>query len=332
RSTGFPGRWNDPQAQFPRPGNPVLRDTTERVVVASKGRFDRALSAKQRYAADLPSVSSLSRDEFMDATLDVWDLPAESAIRVGHPAPFPVSLPERLIHLYTYVGDLVADPFMGSGSTAVAAVRTGRHFVGYDTDAHYIERAVQRIDAEPPARDHAGIVPTVVPVGAADPADDYADPVDRALSEGRAVRDVARVALEAAGFESVHDDVALPGGLDVSFMVTDQLHRNLYVEVCGGFSASRPGLRRVDQLWRALGKAAVLAAVEPSAQLLLLTTDLPLPGTPAAQSLAAVTGRGKGRTVLDVVDLRQPDDRARLAKLATGRRPRVVGTASGDPS
>ena len=97
----------------------------------------------------------------MEATTDVWELPTESARRVGHPAPFPVELPQRLIELYTYPGDLVLDPFMGSGSTAVAAVRTGRHYVGYDTDPEYVEAATARVDAEritldrPPAIDPA---------------------------------------------------------------------------------------------------------------------------------------------------------------------------------
>ena len=91
--------------------------------------------------ASLPSEASIFRDEFMEATTDLWEIPPESASRVDHPAPFPVELPERLIHLYTYRGDLVLDPFMGSGTTAVAAVRTERHYVGYDTDPTYVERA-----------------------------------------------------------------------------------------------------------------------------------------------------------------------------------------------
>ena len=103
---------------FRSAANPVLRDITERVIVASKGRFDRALSAKERESKGLPFESSLSSDEFMAATLDVWDIPPESAKRVHHPAPFPVELPERLIRLYTYAGDLVVDPFMGSGFDA----------------------------------------------------------------------------------------------------------------------------------------------------------------------------------------------------------------------
>jgi len=75
----------------------------------------------------------------------VWKIRPESARRVGHPAPFPVELPKRLIELYTYKGDVVLDPFAGSGSAAVAAVQTGRHYVGYDTDAGYIELAQARV-------------------------------------------------------------------------------------------------------------------------------------------------------------------------------------------
>jgi len=84
----------------------------------------------------------------MEATLDVWTMRPESAKRVNHPAPFPVELPERFIQLYTYKGDVVLDPFMGSGSTAVAAVRSGRHFVGYDTDPEYVDRATTRVKEE----------------------------------------------------------------------------------------------------------------------------------------------------------------------------------------
>ena len=129
---------------FRSPANPVLRDLTERVVVASKGRFDRAIDRSQRAVDDLPHVATPSADEFMEATLDVWELAPESARRVGHPAPFPVELPQRLIELYTWRGDVVLDPFMGVGSAAVAAVRTGRHYLGYDTDEGYVEVARRR--------------------------------------------------------------------------------------------------------------------------------------------------------------------------------------------
>src|SRR5262252_7732619 len=130
---------------FRNAANPVLRDITERVVIASKGRFDRAKARLEREQLGLPSESTIDADEFMAATLDVWDIPPESARRVSHPAPFPVELPERLIRLYTYDGDLVLDPFMGSGSTLVAASRLARRCIGYDLDPTYVDIAKLRV-------------------------------------------------------------------------------------------------------------------------------------------------------------------------------------------
>ena len=89
---------------FRSAANPVLRDVTERVIVASKGRFGRARSPKERRREGLPHESSVGADDFMALTLDVWDIPPESAVRVRHPAPFPVELPQRLMELYTYRG------------------------------------------------------------------------------------------------------------------------------------------------------------------------------------------------------------------------------------
>lgn len=128
------------------PQNPVLRDVTERVVIASKGRFDRAVKRPVRQERGLPHEATIDTDEFLEATLDVWEMPAASATRIGHPAPFPVELPRRLIELYTYRDDLVLDPFIGSGTTAVAAIETGRHYVGFDTEQTYIDLARERIE------------------------------------------------------------------------------------------------------------------------------------------------------------------------------------------
>ncbi len=125
--------------------NPVLRDLTERIVVASKGRFDRALKRATREKRGLPFENSIDPDDFRNWTLDTWKIQPESATRVGHPAPFPVELPRRFIELYTYIGDTVLDPFMGAGQTAIAAVRTGRHFVGTEIDADYVSLAERRI-------------------------------------------------------------------------------------------------------------------------------------------------------------------------------------------
>jgi site-specific DNA-methyltransferase (adenine-specific) len=117
--------------------NPTLRDVHEYVVVACKETFRRV-----RRGAD-----TIAKDDFVSSTLSVWDIRPESAKRVGHPAPFPVELPRRFIELYTFAGDLVLDPFIGAGATAIAAMETGRHFVGYDTDAGYLDLAQSRIAA-----------------------------------------------------------------------------------------------------------------------------------------------------------------------------------------
>jgi modification methylase len=122
--------------------NPTLRDIHEYVVMGSKESFRRLRSG----------ADTISREEFLDATVSVWQIQPESARRVGHPAPFPVALPRRIIELYTFEGDLVLDPFVGSGSTAVAAIEAGRHYVGYDVDEGYLAAATERIAA---ARDAA---------------------------------------------------------------------------------------------------------------------------------------------------------------------------------
>lgn len=131
---------------FRSPANPVLRDLTERVIIASKGRFDRALNRRQRADRNLPHQPTISATDFMESTLDLWDIPAESAIRIGHPAPFPVELPRRLIELYTYQGDLVLDPYIGSGTTAVAAAMSDRHYIGFDTEPEYLVLAQSRLE------------------------------------------------------------------------------------------------------------------------------------------------------------------------------------------
>lgn len=151
---------------FQSAANPVLRDLTERVVLASKGRFDRAVPRAARERRGLPFENTISRQEFMDATLDVWRMAPESAKRIGHPAPYPVDLPGRLIRLYTYRGDVVLDPFMGSGTTAVAAVRNDRHYVGFEMDPAYVELAETRIAAAVAAG------PVDVPAEITEPASD----------------------------------------------------------------------------------------------------------------------------------------------------------------
>jgi site-specific DNA-methyltransferase (adenine-specific) len=117
--------------------NPILRDIHEYILVFSKEAFNRK---------NLPGkVSTLTRDEFLEFTKSVWSFPAESAHKIGHPAPFPIELPYRLIQLYTFRDEVVLDPFCGSGSTCIAAIKAGRHYIGYDTEEEYVELAQRRI-------------------------------------------------------------------------------------------------------------------------------------------------------------------------------------------
>ncbi|MFA4045261.1 MAG: hypothetical protein HZRFUVUK_002071 [Candidatus Fervidibacterota bacterium] len=105
------------------------------------------LFCKQTFSRQNPfkRKPTISRDEFLEFTKSVWRFPAKPATKVGHPAPFPVELPYRLIQLYTFEGEVVLDPFMGSGATAIAALKTGRIFVGYEINPAYVELARRRI-------------------------------------------------------------------------------------------------------------------------------------------------------------------------------------------
>jgi DNA modification methylase len=126
--------------------NPILRDVHEYILVFCKDTFKRPNPEKR--------LNTITRDEFLEFNKSVWNFPAESARKVGHPAPFPVELPRRLIQLYTFENEIVMDPFMGSGQTAIAALRSGRHYVGYEIDQKYIDLAIQRIQENLDASPH----------------------------------------------------------------------------------------------------------------------------------------------------------------------------------
>ena len=117
--------------------NPILRDIHEYILVFSKSSFARDRIENKK--------STISKEEFLEFTKSVWTFSAEPATKVGHPAPFPVELPYRLIQLYTFEKEVILDPFMGSGQTAIAAIKTHRHYVGYETNQEYIELAQRRI-------------------------------------------------------------------------------------------------------------------------------------------------------------------------------------------
>ncbi|MGI9613876.1 MAG: DNA-methyltransferase [Acidimicrobiales bacterium] len=307
---------------FGRASNPVLRDVTERVVIASKGRFARAIPVRDREARGLPHRSTMTNDEFVDVTRDVWRLDAESAKRVGHPAPFPVDLPRRLIDLYTYVGDLVVDPFAGSGTTLVAAARTGRIGVGYDTDPNYVSLATERLHDELEAVDE--------PAGAS--GGDAANramarietTLDLAVAEGKKVHDIAKRHLVDAGFIVLGENVRHPSKLlELSFLVEGG-GRRWWVDVGGAFITGNAGLSRTDSAWRIVGRLHTIAAAavggereaakDEAQPVLVITPQLPKPRSPGDRALHSL-----GPAVLfDCVELYDEAGAERLRAYATG--------------
>ena len=116
--------------------NPVLRDIHEYILVFSKESFSRKRGDKK---------NTITKENFMEWTKSIWTFPAVSAKSIGHPAPFPEELPHRLIQLYTFEGDVVLDPFCGSGTTPLSAIKDGRHYIGYDIEEKYVNLANKRI-------------------------------------------------------------------------------------------------------------------------------------------------------------------------------------------
>jgi site-specific DNA-methyltransferase (adenine-specific) len=305
---------------FRSAANPVLRDISERVIVASKGRFDRARSVKQRAAEGLPHESTLLTEDFMASTLDIWSIPPESARRVGHPAPFPVELPEQLIRLYTFRGDLVLDPFMGSGSALVAAARLDRRYVGYDLDERYVDIARQRVEAARPTAPTAAHPPDVprsrragaAPTATADAGDDLRR---RATDEGRAAQKLAEQALVEAGFAiEVRNHRVRGTGVSVGFVASDANGDAWHFDVAGPFTSHRGGLLRSEVVWRSLGRASALRGAGGGVPLVLLTSHLPRrPG----EGDAALRAAGPD-AFFDAVELLSADSLERLARYGKG--------------
>ena len=115
--------------------NPILRDVHEYILIFSKDNYSRLNKKKD----------TINKEEFMEFTKSIWVFPATSARKIGHPAPFPEELPRRLIELYSFEGDVILDPFIGSGQTAIASIKAKRNYVGYDIDKQYCELAEKRI-------------------------------------------------------------------------------------------------------------------------------------------------------------------------------------------
>ena len=117
--------------------NPILRDVHEYILVFCKETFSRENHKRE---------NTITKEQFLEYTKSIWSFPTESAKKVGHPAPFPVELPYRLIQFYTFENDVVLDPFCGSGTTAIAAIKSNRHFICFDNKEEYVEKAKSRVE------------------------------------------------------------------------------------------------------------------------------------------------------------------------------------------
>lgn len=118
--------------------NPVLRDYHEYILVFSKESYSKNKSQERK--------DTIERDEFIQWTKSIWTFPAVNAKKIGHPAPFPIELPHRLINLYSYEGDVVLDPFCGSGTTCIAALQNNRNYIAYDINEEYVNLSQKRIN------------------------------------------------------------------------------------------------------------------------------------------------------------------------------------------
>lgn len=126
---------------FQSASNPILRDVHEYILIFSKGNYKRERDKNEKEFRH----DNITKEEFIEWTKSVWTMNTESAKRIGHPAPFPEELPNRLIKLFSFTNDIVIDPFMGSGTTAIAAIKNNRNFVGYEINKEYINLANNRI-------------------------------------------------------------------------------------------------------------------------------------------------------------------------------------------
>jgi len=230
-----------------------------------------------------------------------------------------VALPRRLIELLTYEGDLVLDPYMGSGTTAIAAMRSSRHFVGCDTDTGYVDAARDRVATErerlantEERRRRFRVALPAVPDAAT--GDD--EPLSRAVREGRKAEDLAEIVLTERGFAITKKNAKLATGVEVDFVAETPDGAVWHFDVTGAFTSERGGLQRTDTLWKSLGKAAVRRlADDPSGpRFILLTTDLPAAGV----GLKALRAARREGLILDAIEMLSVEGQQRLEEYALG--------------
>ncbi len=103
---------------------------------------------KEQWRKSKKGLSDIKKSEFIEWTNGVWTFSGESKKKIGHPAPFPVELPRRCIKLFSFIGDTVLDPFLGSGTTLIACTLLRRKGIGVDIDINYCKLAKKRIISE----------------------------------------------------------------------------------------------------------------------------------------------------------------------------------------
>lgn len=118
---------------------PFVIAPVELIVILHKNGWKKTSGSK---------ISDISRDEFMNWTNGLWTFSGESKKRTGHPAPFPIELPQRCIKLFSYVDDVILDPFLGSGTTLIAAALNNRKGIGIEVDLEYCKLAKKRLIKE----------------------------------------------------------------------------------------------------------------------------------------------------------------------------------------
>jgi site-specific DNA-methyltransferase (adenine-specific) len=211
---------------------------------------------------------------------------------------------------------------MGSGTTAVAAIRTQRSYVGFDTDEGYVERARERCRIERdqwesdersrPLSDRVDLS------GTRGTIDADVSPQQRAVKEGRKAQEIARSVLEHCGYQIKQTNARTKSGVEIDFVVEDRAGVEWYVDVSGAFTTTRAGLRRTDTLWKSLGKAAVLKADGAQQPILLLTTDLPVPGS-AGDSALRKARDVEGPIIHDAIEMLSEAGQERLTRYADGK-------------
>jgi len=139
-----------------QPGS-IVKNDTEYILFLRKGGTYRSVHPLQK------ALSMLTKEEMQAWLRSAWtDLPGASTTRSKHPAPYPVELAERLIKLFSFAGDTILDPFVGTASTIEAAIRVGRNSIGVEIEPAYMEAARRKINALTSVRSMVGPVSSEV--------------------------------------------------------------------------------------------------------------------------------------------------------------------------